>query len=94
MSNETAIETAFDDHVGFDVSEPERNLMRAVLRSAMEDVKKNGEAHRDALRFLNSDDDGYLYSFASICNHLNICPRTIRRVLGLRSDANSDRMAA
>ncbi len=93
MSNESAIETAFDDHVGYDVSEPERNLMRAVLRSAMEDVKKNGEAHRDAMRFLNSDDDGYLYSFASICNHLGICPRTIRRVLGLRSDSN-ERIAA
>lgn len=94
MSTESAIETAFDDHVGFDISEPERNLMRAVLRSAMEDVKKNGEAHRDAMRFLNSDDDGYLYSFASICNHLNICPRTIRRVLGLRGESAAERLAA
>lgn len=94
MSTESAIETAFDDHVAFDVSEPERNLMRAVLRSAMEDIKKNGEAHRDALRFLSSDDDGYLYSFASICNHLNICPRTIRRVLGLRTESPTEALAA
>ncbi len=80
---ETAIYIAHDDFVGRDPVEAERNLMRAILQCAMEDIRKGGEAHRDAKRFFFSADETYLYSFASICNHLKLCPRTIHAVIGM-----------
>ena len=49
----------------------------------MEDMRKQGEAYRDARRYFMSNDDFYVYSFLSICYHLDLCPRTIRTVLGL-----------
>lgn len=83
MRADTAIFVAHDDFVKRDSAEPERNLMRAILRSAMEDMRKQGESYRDARRYFTSNDDFYVYSFLSICYHLDLCPRTIRTVLGL-----------
>lgn len=83
MRADTAIYVAHDDFVKRDSAEPERNLMRAILRSAMEDMRKRGEAYRDARRYFMSNEDFYVYSFLSICYHLDLCPRTIRTVLGL-----------
>ncbi len=80
---ETAIFVAHDDFKRRDVAEAERNLMRAVLQTAMEDIRKKGEVFNDARRYFNSKDDYYLYSFLSICYHLDLCPRTIRTLVGI-----------
>jgi hypothetical protein len=94
LNSESAVDTAFDDHVHSDPAEPEKNLMRAILRGAMEDMRKGGEPHRDARRFFLCDDDSYLYSFLSVCTHLNLCPLTIRRMVGLREGAVAESIAA
>jgi len=83
VKDETPVHTAYEDHRPFDASEPERNLMRAILRGAMEDTQKTGELLRQATQYLNSNDSHYLYSFMSICSHLELCPKTIRKVCGL-----------
>lgn len=83
MEQESAIYTAYDDHRQKDPAEAERNLMRAVLRTAMDDIRRRGEAHRDARRYFLSSDDHYLFSFLSVCTHLELCPRTIQTVVGL-----------
>lgn len=83
MEKDTSLFVAYEEHEGFDVAEAEKNLMRAILKSAMEDIRKKGEPHRDARRYLLSEEEHYLYSFKSVCYHLNLCPKTIRRVLGL-----------
>ena len=85
MRDDTAIYTAYDDHKELDLAEPERNLMRAILKSAMDDMTKKGEALRDAMLFFNNPDDSYLFSFKSICSHLDLCPLTIRFLVGLPS---------
>lgn len=84
---ETAIFVAHEDFKRRDVAEAERNLMRAVLQTAMEDIRKKGEVYNDARRYFNSKDDYYLYSFLSICYHLDLCPRTIRTLVGLCESA-------
>lgn len=86
MRDATAIYTAYDDSEPFDTACPERNLMRAILRTAMDDIRKPGSRHREARRYLLSNDQCYLYSFLSICFHLDLCPRTIRVMLGLPAD--------
>ena len=84
---ETAIFIAHDDFRKRDVAEAERNLMRAVLETALEDVRKKGETFNDARRYFSSKDDYYLYSFLSICYHLDLCPRTIQTIAGLTTES-------
>jgi hypothetical protein len=91
---DSAIYSAFEDHVNKDPALGERNLMRAILRTAFEDLTKRGEAYRLARMFLISEDTTYVYSFRSICNSLNLCPVTIRARLGLHKSSDHDRMAA
>lgn len=86
MKEDTAIFIAHDDHVSRDIAESEKNLMRAILRTAMDDLRKRGEAHRDARRYFLGTDDFYLYSFRSVCNHLQLCPKTVLTIVGLRED--------
>ena len=86
MKPDTAIYTAYDDHTPQDAADAEKNLMRAILTSAMQDIKKRGEAYRDARRYLSSGDDSYLYSFESICRHLDLCSATLRELCGVLSE--------
>lgn len=93
--NEEIIFTAYEDYQVWDSATPEKNLMRSILRSAMDDLKKHGEYHRDAKRFFLSNEDKYLFSFTSICNHLNLCPKKVRIELGLiRISMAEDTLAA
>ena len=85
---ETAIFIAHEDFSKRDIAEPEKNLMRAILRSAMEDIRKRGELYRDARRFFMSGDEFYVYSFLCICQHLDLCPRTIRTIMGLTEESS------
>ena len=46
MKEETAIFIAHDDHVHRDIAESEKNLMRAILRTAMDDRVRREIANR------------------------------------------------
>ncbi len=94
MRADTAIFTAFEDFDVHDKALPERNLMRAILRGVLEDIKKTGEPFREARNYILSDDDSYVFSFVSVCSHLGLCPRTIRRVVGIMRGEDNDSMAA
>lgn len=89
MRADTAIYTAFEDSESTQPGSPERALMFAILRTAMEDIQKSGELYRDARHFLLANDEHYLFSFLSICNHLHLCPKTIRRICGMQSESAS-----
>jgi len=91
---ETAVETAYDDFIQRDPAIAERNLMRAILQTAFEDVRKRGDQYRLARQYLLSNDDSYLYSFRCICYHLNLCPHTIRMRLGILRENEAARLAA
>lgn len=79
----TAIHSAFDEQGAFDVSVPEKNLLKAVLLSALSDLGRPGELGRRANEYLLSSDEKYIFSFRSICEHLSIDPKRILRVAGL-----------
>ena len=91
---DTAIFSAFEDHVSKDPAIGERNLMRAILRTAFEDLNKRGEPYRMARLFLLSEDSSYVYSFRNMCAVLSLCPHTIRARLGLFKSSDSERLAA
>lgn len=82
---ETAIFIAHDEYIPRDPSEAERNLMRAVLNSAIADIQKSGDAAREAQIFFKNDDEDYLFSFRNICTQLDLCPSTILSIVGLNN---------
>lgn len=75
---------AYEDCEPFDQVRPEKNLLFAVLLSAMNDLKKEGEAHRKATEFFLSGEDDYIFSFRSICDYLSIDPHRILYITGLK----------
>ncbi|MDD2942510.1 MAG: hypothetical protein PHC51_06015 [bacterium] len=79
MNNNSAISTAYDGFNGEDPSASERELMLAILRSAVEDAGKHGLHGREALCYIMNEDEYYPFSFISICSYLNICPNKLRR---------------
>jgi hypothetical protein len=83
---ETAVYVAFEDYVPLDPSEPEKNLMAAVLKSAFDDLKKQGAPYREARDYILSNDTRYIYSFVNVCLHLGLCPKTIRALMGLNGN--------
>lgn len=83
---ETAIFTAYDDFAPHDPAEPERNLLKAILETAMNDLHKDGRKSKEAFRFFLNPDEEYLFSFESICSYLNIPSKQILMFTGLTED--------
>lgn len=79
-----ALYVAFEDLVPYDPALPERNLLRAIILNALSDLKKTGEPQREATKFFMSEEEEYIFSFQSICNHLDIDPCRILTVAGLK----------
>lgn len=81
---ETAIYTAYDDHEPLDGALPEKNLLRAVLLSAMADLNKEGEPASKAREYFLNPDEEYVFSFQSVCLLLGVDPSTILILNGLK----------
>ena len=79
----TAIYIAYEDHEVPDPALPERNLLRAILATALSDIKKPGDSSRRATEYFLNPDDEYVFSFLSVCNHLDIDPNQVLKVTGL-----------
>ena len=80
-----ALNIAYDELRGWDPTEPEKSLMRAMLMTAISDLKKEGHTKRKAREyFLNAEDD-YVLSFRSICSYLNINSQSVLYAIGLNS---------
>ncbi len=83
---ETAIFIGFEEYLPIDPSEPEKNLMAAVLKSAFDDLKREGLPKREARDYFLSNDTRYIYSFINVCLHLGLCSKTIRALMGLNQN--------
>lgn len=94
LRDDTALFTAYEEFQGFDTAIAEKNLMRAILRSAIEDMKKRGEYYRQARSFFLSENDSYIYSFLSICRHLGLSCEAVRNYVGLTVPFEFQRLAA
>ena len=89
MENETKSETiiisVFDDVDPTDSALPEKSLLLAVLMSAFHDLQKDGSLSAEALEYLLSRDEQYLFSFRSVCHCLEIDPEKLLKLSGLSS---------
>ena len=88
---QTVIYIAYDDFEPFDTAIPEKELLRAVLINAIDDLHHGGlEGRRAAEFFLNLDEsEDYLFSFVSICRHLELNPTVVLRSIGLKASLSS-----
>ena len=80
----TAIYIAYDEFEPIDIAAPEKNLLKAILLTAMADLKKKGVVGRKAMEYFLSPEDDYLFSFRSVCAFLDVDPNKILCVMGLR----------
>lgn len=79
----TTVYIAYDDFEAFDPARPEKNLLRAVLISAMSDLRKGDSSATKAKEFFLAQSDEYLFSFQSICNFLELDPKLVLMITGL-----------
>ena len=82
---EIAIFSAYEDEQVWDPTTPEKNLLRAMLLTAMADLRKTGDVGRQAREYFLSNENDYLFSFRSVCDYLNVDPRAILVKVGLES---------
>ena len=76
-----AIDTAYEDWANFDPVEPEKNLLKAILLSAISDLKKSGEPAKEAQEFFHDPEEEYVFSFRAICTHLSVDPDKILKAI-------------
>jgi hypothetical protein len=90
-AKDTTIYIAYEDFIQFDSARPEKNLLRAILMNAMSDLRKPGELSRKAREYFLSGEEEYIFSFTSVCTCLDIDPKRILMVTGLRGEAEARR---
>jgi hypothetical protein len=53
-------------------------LMRAMILRTVEDYNSGGELQEEAIFYMEDDDEEYIFSFRSVCLHLNLDPDKTR----------------
>jgi|GEM_PF-1281155 len=94
VDRHTEIFEAFEEYAPLDSALSERNLMRAMILGALADLNKQGDVGRKAREFFLNADPDYLFSFQSICNFLEIDPRSIMVVTGLARTEGAQTMVS
>jgi hypothetical protein len=80
----------FEEFEPYDTSNPEKELLRAILVGALNDVKKKGYEKRKATEFFLSPEDDYIFSFLSICDFLRVNPNKVLVVAGLKESTEGE----
>ncbi|NLF25585.1 MAG: hypothetical protein GX589_08030 [Deltaproteobacteria bacterium] len=80
---DTAIYVAYEDFEPTDLAVAEKDLLRAVLLTAMRDIQRNGEHSKKAREYFLSPEDKHLFSFRSVCDLLDIDRSQVLRIVGL-----------
>lgn len=80
---------AYGDIDPLDPSDPEKELLRAILVGAIQDMRKESLEKRKATEFFLSPEDDYVFSFLSICDYLKIDPNKVLVVTGIKKGSKS-----
>ena len=86
---ETTIYVASEDVEPLDSARPEKRLLKAILLSALSDLKKPGDPSRQAVQYFLNPNEEYIFSFRSVCNFLEIDPGRVLRIAGLSERART-----
>lgn len=61
--------------------DPIKELMRAIILRTIDDFNSAGEQRIEAIAYMESEEEEYLFSFRAICKHLNIDPDKTRKYI-------------
>lgn len=70
------------------------DLMRSMILRVIEDLRGGGFPKADAINYLKSEEDDYIFSFRAICEHFGIDAKLLRDAILERSDLISTRRRA
>jgi hypothetical protein len=73
------------------VSESVSELMRAMILRTIEDFRGGERLKVKALDYMFRDDEDYILSFRSICNHFGMDPAKTRRAIMTKGEGISTR---
>lgn len=57
---------------------PISELMRAIILRTVEDYNSFGELREEAVEYMASEEEEYIFSFRAICRHLGLDPAKTR----------------
>ena len=60
---------------------PLSELMRAIILRVVDDYNTPGELKEDAIRYMEDEDEEYIFSFSSICKQLGLDPSCTRHAI-------------
>jgi len=69
------VDMSYSPGKGYD---PVNELMRAIILRTIEDYNSAGEIHDEAVEYMFSNEEEYIFSFAAICTHLGMDPEKTR----------------
>ncbi|MCI5065134.1 hypothetical protein MRY87_05380 [bacterium] len=58
--------------------DPIHELMRAIILRAVEDFNSKGELKDEAIEYMDSEEEEYIFSFRAICRHFGFDPDKTR----------------
>ena len=87
---DVAVFAAYEDIIPWDPSTPEKNLLRAMLITAMADYKKKGKVRRLDYEYFTNPIEVYPFSFKCVCRTLDVNPEDILRRIGLLDSAKEE----
>lgn len=74
---------------------PIAELMRAMVLRAIDDFNSSGETQEEAITWLHSEEEEYIFSFRAICKHLGFDPdKTRHRIMNPTHKISTRRRAA
>ena len=76
-SGDSSLPRMDDNYAGNHGYQPVSELMRAIILRTIEDFNSGGEFKEEALSYMFDQDEEYVFSFFSICDHFGIdAPKT------------------
>jgi hypothetical protein len=86
------IDVSYDGGKGYD---PLHELMRAIILRAIDDYNSPGELQDEAIEYMMSEEEEYIFSFAAICKHLGLDPaKTRHQIMNATHRISTRRRAA
>lgn len=61
--------------------DPIKELMRAIILRTVDDFNSTGEDKEEAIVYMHSTDDEYIFSFYGICKHMGLDPDKTRECI-------------
>lgn len=85
-----AIYEAYEDFEPLLLQLPERKLLTAIILRAVHDYHLTGPSRDQALDYLLSDEDDYIFSFRSVCSYLEVDADEVLRWAGVKDLQDSE----